>query len=367
MTINRNNYESFFLLAVDNELSALERNMLEEFLKYNTDLQKEFSLLQKSILPVEEVVFKSKTSLLKQESISAAIEEKILLFIDNELGEKEAGDFILVTKNDDRISAEIQLLHQTKLLPDTKIIFANKQLLYKRDAGKVIPFSWLKFAAAAVFIGVGIFGAIKYLPFANKGLIKDVAIKTTPGKVSKQLAKINPTATLPQETISAKSSTLTEDQIIAKTIVKPSLEKNKKQVNLKEDKNFAAEQKLNKPDNNLPKPYYEKTSNKTVDNSPLNTIDKSSSSNTAFNNDNSNKTVKITDAAIENKVYTTSFSDNKDADKKDQFTFSDEEEGPKKSRLSGFLRKAKRVLERSTKIKSGNENLKVANFEFATQ
>ena len=361
MTINRNNYESFFLLAVDNELSALEKNMLDEFLNNNTDLQKEFSLLQESILPAEDIIFKDKKYLLKTESIPAAMEEKLLLFLDNELSENEVHKFKLAILNDDKIRTEIELLQQTKLLPDTKIIFANKKLLYKKETGKVIPLNWLKFAAA-VFIGFGVWGAIKYLPFVSKFQANNVAVEgSLPNKVSKQLAEINSiTAPVPQETKITKNLALTKEHTIAKIIIKPSLQIPKKQGDLKANKIFTTEQKLSKPDNNLPKPYYEKANSRPGSNNQVNTIDNSTINDITFNK-NPEKNIGTT---LQSKIYTTSFTE---TNKEDQFTFSDDEEEPKKSRISGFLRKAKRVLERNTRIKASNENLKVANFEFATQ
>ena len=366
--INRNNYESFFLLAVDNELSAQERNILDEFLKNNSDLQEEFNLLQKSIVPLENVIYKNKISLLKSESISAEMEEKILLFIDDEINEEDIDSFKTAMAGDFKIRSEFQILRQTKLLPDTSIIFVNKHLLHKKEERKVIPLGWMKYAAAAIFIGVGIWGAIKYSPVNNISYSKIVVKNPLQNQGSVQIATIDSQAAPSfQEIEITKKSSLTQEHTIAKIIVKPSLQTNKKQENLKADKILVAEQKLHKPDNNLPTPYYANGKNKPINNSQINTIDKlienSAGNDIAFNN----KPEKIINTPVNNQVYTTSFTDNSETKKEDQFTFSDDENEPKKSRLSGFLRKAKRVLERNTKIKASNENLKVANFEFATQ
>ena len=366
--INRNNYESFFLLAVDNELSAKERNVLDEFLKNNSDLQEEFNLLQQSVMPLENIAYKGKTSLLKSEAISAEMEEKILLFIDDEIKEEEINSFKTAMAGDIKIKAEFQILRQTKLLPDTSITFINKQLLYKKEAGKVIPLGWMKFAAAAILIGVGIWGAVKYLP-VDKGLNNETAVKTSSlNKISKQIAKTDQVAApVSQETEITKKSPLTEEPAIAKIIVNPSLKTNQNQENLIANKILVAEEKINKPGNNLPTPYYEKANSKSSNNNQISANDKLIE-NTEDNEIALNNTpAKITNTALQNQVYTTSFIDNTDTNKDDQFKFSDDDNEPKKSRLSGFLRKAKRVLERTTKIKASNENLKVANFEFATQ
>ena len=67
MNIDRHNYEEFFLLYVDNELSAPERNMVQLFVQQNPDLDKELQLLQQSIVKQDEIIFEDKGSLLKEE------------------------------------------------------------------------------------------------------------------------------------------------------------------------------------------------------------------------------------------------------------------------------------------------------------
>ena len=62
MNINRHNYESFFLMYVDNELSAAEKNGVAIFIEQNPDLKPELELLQQSILKPESIVFNSKKS-----------------------------------------------------------------------------------------------------------------------------------------------------------------------------------------------------------------------------------------------------------------------------------------------------------------
>ena len=50
MNINRHNYESYFLLYVDNELSVQEIDALNLFIEDNADLKNELEILQQSIL-----------------------------------------------------------------------------------------------------------------------------------------------------------------------------------------------------------------------------------------------------------------------------------------------------------------------------
>jgi len=67
MEINRNNYETFFLLYLDRELNPPERQDVEKFLGENADLQKEFLLLQQTILIPAESVFEQKELLFRKE------------------------------------------------------------------------------------------------------------------------------------------------------------------------------------------------------------------------------------------------------------------------------------------------------------
>ncbi len=60
MDINRNNYETSFLLYLDRELNPAEMLEVEKFLSENTDLQKEFELLQHTFFLPEEIVYDHK-------------------------------------------------------------------------------------------------------------------------------------------------------------------------------------------------------------------------------------------------------------------------------------------------------------------
>ena len=60
MDINRNNYETSFLLYLDRELNPSEMLAVEKFLSENTDLQKEFELLRHTVFLPEEIVYDHK-------------------------------------------------------------------------------------------------------------------------------------------------------------------------------------------------------------------------------------------------------------------------------------------------------------------
>src|SRR3954469_3955821 len=154
-TINRHNYEEFFLMYVDNELTNEQRAEVELFVRQNPDLQNEFEMLQQTKLsPDEEFTFTHKTDLLKiKESIGIDnYEEFFLLYVDNELNEdsKEAVEKFVLQQP--QLQDKFSLLKQA-VLPREKIIFPNKNLLYRREERRAIPYL-TRIAAAAAFIGV---------------------------------------------------------------------------------------------------------------------------------------------------------------------------------------------------------------------
>ena len=68
MLINRNNYEEFFLMYVDGELSAGDRIAVEKFASANPDLQEELNLLKETVLVADnEIVYEHKEELYKEE------------------------------------------------------------------------------------------------------------------------------------------------------------------------------------------------------------------------------------------------------------------------------------------------------------
>jgi hypothetical protein len=67
MDINRNNYETFFLLYLDRELNPENREEVERFLAENADLQKEFAILQQTVFVPSEMLFSQKESLYRSD------------------------------------------------------------------------------------------------------------------------------------------------------------------------------------------------------------------------------------------------------------------------------------------------------------
>lgn len=77
MNINLDNYEQYLLMYVDNELSAADRMHVEAFLRDYPYLQEELEILQQTVLPLETVLF-DKSSLLKPEIDEATQEKLLM-------------------------------------------------------------------------------------------------------------------------------------------------------------------------------------------------------------------------------------------------------------------------------------------------
>ena len=187
MNINRNNYEEYFLLYADKELSVAEKNMVDVFVEQNPDLEEEFVMLKQSILkPDNNIAFEGQSSLFKEESTfinTNNYEEKFLLYTDNELNLTEIEETEKFVLSHPELLTEFTLLQQVKYEPDTAIVFPDKNSLYKKeDVTKVIPFRW-KALAAAVLLGIGLWTGISYIqkdniepPVATSPIVKKTEV-----------------------------------------------------------------------------------------------------------------------------------------------------------------------------------------------
>lgn len=162
MNINRNNYEEYFILYMDEELSKEDRLKVDFFIQQNPDLKEELDLLLLSkFSPDPNVLYRNKEGLLQEAAPSTPgisnFEEQLLLYLDNELSNEEKSEVEGFISAHPAVKKEFELLEKTKLQPEENIIFANKNSLYKKP-GKVhsIQIRWWKIAAAAILIlGIG--------------------------------------------------------------------------------------------------------------------------------------------------------------------------------------------------------------------
>ncbi|MFT3825874.1 MAG: hypothetical protein QM731_18285 [Chitinophagaceae bacterium] len=159
MNINRHNYEEFFLMYVDNELTPAERTAVEMFINENPDLRAELEMFQDTVMqPEEKISFGNIQSLLKKEEPAGAIsdsncEEHFVLYGDNELNNKEKDLVEQFVYRNPQHQASFELIQQARLTPDNSIVFPDKSVLYRHEKGeRVIVMRWFRVAAAAAVI-----------------------------------------------------------------------------------------------------------------------------------------------------------------------------------------------------------------------
>ena len=121
MNINRNNYEEFFMLYADNELSAAERKNVELFIAANPDLQEELEVFRDFKLnPDTTIVFTGKEALMKQENDAAVItvgncEAFFVLYADDELTSSEKAAVTSFLVQHPQLRPLFDLIQKTKI------------------------------------------------------------------------------------------------------------------------------------------------------------------------------------------------------------------------------------------------------------
>ena len=216
MNINRNNYEEYFLLYVDNELSSVDREAVEVFVMQNTDLRVELNMLQDTVLRADKKVsFFNKAELMKSSAPANPVnetnyEEYFILYGDDELSNEEK-DFVeqFVYRHPQHQSA-FELLQEIRVTADTSIVFPDKQSLYRSEKDeRVIVMRWWRIAAAAVillFLGVA-----TWMYIGNK----EVDTIDVAGKSSTPAGKSSETITTPKD--SNENLAQNDDQPIKKS------------------------------------------------------------------------------------------------------------------------------------------------------
>ena len=200
--ITRNNYEEFFLLYVDNELSPADRQAVERFVEAHPDLQEEWELLlQCRVAPDEAPAFPGKELLLQFEDPSLInpvnYEAWFLSYIDGELDEPGRRAVIDFVRLHPEKNIELQRLQLAVNIPDPAIVFPDKESLYRRDEKRRI--AWLPFARiAAAALVLGAVGLLVFHPFrASQSLAKKEPSALSPIVVTDTPASATADATRP--------------------------------------------------------------------------------------------------------------------------------------------------------------------------
>jgi hypothetical protein len=150
-TIHLGNYEEFFILYMDNELDAAQKQEVEEFLELHPDLRSEFDILMSLKLPTEEYSF-NKEALLSGQMKGVGADEELMLYIDEELlaDRKKILELELASNNNYRL--QLELLQKTKLDASETIAYPNKEELYHREVKVISIRVWMRVAVALVLV-----------------------------------------------------------------------------------------------------------------------------------------------------------------------------------------------------------------------
>ncbi len=163
MSINRHNYEEFFILYMDNELRMEDRRQVEDFVAQYPDLKEELDhLMQFKLQPDTSLEFPGKEELWKGSTLIhlGNQSEWLLLYMDEELSPPEKVLVEEYLREDAGVREELIRLQKIKLIPES-IIFDNKEILYRKEEKerRFIPVFYFRIAAAIILaaIGLGIF------------------------------------------------------------------------------------------------------------------------------------------------------------------------------------------------------------------
>lgn len=376
MIINRHNYEEFFLLFADNELCAADRKAVEIFVAENPDLKNELQLLLQTVSSIDDVVFENKEQLLKP--VVTPLQEQLLLHIDDELAAAEKQQLQQLINTDAAAAKEFALLQQTKLQPDINIVFVNKKELYRKEEGRVARIAWWRAAAAAVLLGFGTWGTLTLIKPAQQTEATTVATSGTPAKADTTTATTvntvadagtKPTAVEATTTATTAAVKITNSTSTSqKNNLPVNTDKNIKEPNTAVVNNNATAKKEN---NNLPEPTNNPRYNNFNNNNRNETITanvtptegavkKANSGNT----DLIATTTRPNTTAVNGYAITAAYNPDEAEEPNNNKVLYMNEENVKRSKLGGFIRKVKRVVERTANVKTGN-SIKVAGFDIA--
>ncbi len=352
MNINRHNYEEFFLLYVDNELTAGQRKIVDAFVATNPDLQEEFELIQQATFTDDVKLDDSFiASLLKPVDEESSIsEEQLLLYVDDELSaeEKAAVEKELVTSTS--LQKELQWLRRSQVTADTSVVFPDKSLLYKQaEPARVFSMSitarrWSAAAAVALLLGSAI-----WFTFDDN--------KTTeqPGKL----------AVVDQPTIK-KNSTDENMPAPVEELVKKALEEPNEFNRSTAQAESTQQQSTTTINNSVDTTSKKGTPNTTIIEQPIDIATTEVTSKKVedkFDVPSNNSTTSTVQPIADNISYASYNNDVADEEEDVLLT----EERQRKSGIAGFLKKAKRTFERKTGIQSSSSEVRFAMFAVNTQ
>ncbi len=385
MHINLNNYESFFLMYVDNELPAADRILVEAFIEQYPYLKQELVLLQQMVLPASDAVVFDKKNLYRSAAAEETLPEALLLHLDNELAGTAKDTLLQQLQNDNKLQDSLAQLQKTKLDAGEIISFPDKKILYKTGSGRLVTGSFVRWAVAAALIAAGIFVGVsliknegsKKIEVSKNDVQKNSNIDTAAiNNANNTLAKENDVPkpavqdALPGKKLLAADTNLPNNATVKSNKVQQKALKEipQKQIAIakiasvvQSKKQFTTSDKNQEPDNTIIATN-DKTNLKIQESSNTKTLTASVTNKQKPESLNVPEDKNID--PVQNSFAKTSLLQNEENN--DNRIFLIDEENVSKSKAGAFFKKLKRTVARNTKIKTGN-SLKIAGFEFAVK
>lgn len=367
MNINRNNYEEYFLLYADNELSKAERKMVEVFVNENPEFKEEFCMLKLTInLPDEDMKLDDKLFLYKSESTFLIkennYEEVFVLYHDNELSEKEKLETENFVAQHPNLKDEFELIGKAKLTPDLAAVYPDKNELYRKEkSGTVVSMMIWRYLAAAVLIGFGLWFSIPY--FTTQQANVPVTAQVNPVKKSAPATKNTTTEESKKETTQLASSPVNEekndfsepDKMDDKQVQKPT-----KSVAIAKGEVKNETPSLTRPIQQIKREPVDVVAVK----APIEKIEGNIDNYKLPLQDEAKTDIKKIKPQVESNYSKTVVYNPQASVNNDNYVFYDvPAEQFNKTKVGGFLKKVKRIVERTnpiTKLLEGNEEPVVA-------
>lgn len=177
-TITRDNYEEYFLMYVDDELTPQEKSMVEAFVQFHPELQAELDMLMGTRLEPEMLSFGNKDSLLAASMANNLVDEDLLLHVDGELNEEERKKVEQRLLQDNAYHQQFQWLLRTKSNPADVIPCPNKEALYRHTVRRIGFAPALRIAAAVLLIAS--MGLVWWMQDGSETAAPAVANNTVP-------------------------------------------------------------------------------------------------------------------------------------------------------------------------------------------
>ncbi len=160
MNINRNNYEEFFLLYADKELSAAEKLAVDAFVEQHPDLKEELDMLLQAVLPAEEApLFTDREVLFRTTDTESLVnmtnyESFFVRYTDDELSNAEKAATENFVYHHPECQPDFELIQLTRMQLDTQVHFPGIETLYRHTSRRPAPVIglWIRLSAAAILL-----------------------------------------------------------------------------------------------------------------------------------------------------------------------------------------------------------------------